>query len=263
MLEIFKYPFMQRAFMVGTILAIVLPCIGLPILLKRLSMMGETLSHASLAGVTVGLCFGMNPLLGSLVACIIAALSIEFIRARLKAYQEISTVTILAAAIGIAGVFTSFLGNTNSISSYLFGSIVTISNEEFYLVLGIAVLLLLVFKVIYNVLYLSIFDAGNAQLLGINVSFVNFVFSFLVALTISIAAKTIGSLIVSSLLVIPVICAMQFSKTYKGTLIFSMGISIVCVYIGLFVSYFYNLRPGSVIVLVAVFGLLAAMYLKK
>lgn len=263
MLSIFQYDFMQRAFIVGTVLAVILPCIGLPILLKRLSMMGDTLSHASLAGVAVGLCFGFNPLLGSVLACVIAGLSIEFIRTRLKAYHEISTVIILAASIGLAGIFTSFTGGSNSISSYLFGSIVTISNQELYLVLGVAAIVLIIYKLIYNKLYLSVFDPASAKLLGIKLKLLNFVFAFLVAVAVSISAKTIGSLIVSSLLVIPVICAMQFTKTYKGTLALSILLSVVFVYAGLFVSYQYNLRPGSVIVLIAVFGLLTAMVIKK
>lgn len=263
MLDIFKYEFMQRAFLVGTILAVILPCIGLPLLLKRLSMMGETLAHSSLAGVAIGLSFGINPLLGSLIACIVAGLSIEFIRNKLKAYQEISTVIILAASIGLAGIFTSISGSANSISSYLFGSIVTISNQEFYLVLIIAVVVLIVFKWVYNMLYLSIFDANAAPLLGINTKMINFIFSFLVAIAVSIAAKTIGSLIVSSLLIIPVICAMQFAKTYKGTLLLSIVLSIVYVYVGLITSYYYNLRPGSVIVLISVAGLLIAMFFRN
>ena len=135
-----------------------LPCIGLPILLKRLSMMGDTLSHASLAGVAIGLCFGFDPLLGSVVACIIAGLSTEILSARLKSYQEISTVIVLAASIGLAGIFTSLAGNSNSISSYLFGSIVTIGDLEFYLVICVAFIVIVTYKLLYNRLYLSVFD---------------------------------------------------------------------------------------------------------
>ncbi|MDU5893629.1 MAG: metal ABC transporter permease, partial [Atopobium minutum] len=236
----FEYEFMQRAFVVGSILAVILPCIGLPILLKRLSMMGDTLSHASLAGVAIGLCFGFDPLLGSVVACIIAGLSTEILSARLKSYQEISTVIVLAASIGLAGIFTSLAGNSNSISSYLFGSIVTIGDLEFYLVICVAFIVIVTYKLLYNRLYLSVFDPQSAPLLGINTNLMSFVFSFLVAITISIAAKTIGSLIVSSLLVVPTITAMQFSKTYCGTLGISMLVSLVAVYAGLYLSYCYN-----------------------
>ncbi|WP_028263387.1 metal ABC transporter permease [Atopobium fossor] len=259
----FEYEFMQRAFIVGSILAGILPCIGLPILLKRLSMMGDTLSHASLAGVAIGLCFGFNPLLGSVVACIVAGLSIEIISARLKAYQEISTVIVLAASIGLAGIFTSLAGNSNSISSYLFGSIVTIGDLEFYLVIAVAALVVSTYKILYNRLYLSVFDPQSAPLLGINTKLLSFVFSFLVAITISIAAKTIGSLIVSSLLVVPVISAMQFSKTYRSTLGISMLLSVLAVYAGLYISYIYNLRPGAVIVLLSVGILIVSLICKR
>ena len=263
MLEVFEYPFMRRAFIVGTLVAIILPCMGLPILLKRLAMMGETLSHASLAGVVIGLCFGINPVFSALTACILAGISVEIIRNKLKAYQEISTPIILATSIGLAGVFTSFAGSGKTISSYLFGSIVTIGDEEFYLVILITAVVLIAFKLIYDRLYLSIFDPAAAKLLGIRTSMLNGIFSFLVAITVSIAVKTIGSMIVSSLLILPVICAMRFAKTYKGTLFLSIGLSLMFVYIGLFLSYFFNLRPGAVIVLIAVAFLILFMLIKK
>lgn len=263
MIDILSYEFMQRAFIVGTLLAVILPCIGLPILLRRLSMMGDTLAHSSLAGVTIGLFMGINPLLGSIVACVIAGLSIEFIRNKLKAYQEISTVIILAAAIGLAGIFTSFIGNANAISSYLFGSIVTISDDEFYLVLIICTIVLIVYKIIYDRLYLLVFDAKVAPILGINVKIINFIFTFLSAIAISISAKTIGSLIVSSLLVIPVICAMQKARTYFTTLFLAIVLSILFVYTGLIISFYANLKPGSVIVLLAVSVLMLMMILNK
>lgn len=200
--EIFSYEFMVRAFVVAGVLALVLPLIGLPMIIKRLSMMGDTLSHSSLAGVAAGLCFGFDPILGAIVACVIAGLSVELIRNRLQAYQEISTVIILAASIGLAGIFSSFGTGGNTISSYLFGSIVTISNLEFYLVIFVAAFVIGIYALIYKQMYLSIFDAKNAEIMQINIKFLNFLYTFLTAITVSIAAKTIGSLIVSSLLVI-------------------------------------------------------------
>lgn len=262
-MEIFYYDFMRRAFVFGSLLAIILPCVGMPILLKRLSAMGDTLAHSSLTGVAIGLCFGFNPLLGSIIACIVAGLSIEFIRNKLKSYQEISTVIILATSIGLAGIFTSFTNNSNSISSYIFGSIVTISDAEFYTVIIISILVLITYKFIYNKLYLIIFDVSNAKILGINVKSINFIITVLSAVAISLSAKTIGSLIVSSLLIIPTICAMQITKTYKNTLILSIILSIIFVYLGLIISYFYNLKPGSVIVLLSVICLITIIIIKK
>lgn len=261
MLDLFAYDFLRRAFIVGGLLAIILPCIGLTVLLKRLSMMGDTLAHASLAGVAFGLLVGLNPLLFAAIACVVAGLGIETIANKLKAYQEISTVIILSAAIGLAGIFSSFTSG-NSFSSYLFGSIVTISDSEFYLVIGIALVVLVVYSLIYKQLYLIVFDSKAAEMLGINQRLINLIFTCLGAVTISVAAKTIGSLIVSSLLVLPVICAMQFTKTYKQTLILSIALSITYVYVGLVASYYFNLKPGSLIVLIAVAALILSMLIK-
>lgn len=263
MLEIFEYDFMRDAFIIGTFIAIILPCVGITIVLKRLSMIGETLSHASLAGLSIGLVAGISPILSAIIACIFAGLSVELIRNKLKAYQEISTVIILAASIGLAGIVTSFVGSNNSISSYLFGSIVTISKEEFYSVIGISLVILIIFSKIYNKLFISVFDPKSAKILGINIKFLNFTMTFLSAVAVSISAKTIGSLIVSSLLVIPVMCAMQITKTYRATLLASILLSIVFVYAGLVISYFYNLRPGSVIVLLSVVVLIIMLIFKK
>lgn len=263
MLAIFEYEFMQRAFIVGTLIGIVLPCIGLPMLLKRLAMIGDSLSHASLAGVTIGLSFGINPLLAAIVACVFAGFSIEAIRYRLKAYQEVSTVIILALGVGLAGIFSGFSGNGNAIGSYLFGSIITISDEEFLVIVITALVVLLMYCLWFKPIFLVVFNPLSARLLGINVKLINFIITVLSAVAIALSAKAIGSLIVSSLLVIPVMTAMQHTKTYKKTLIVAVLLSLMCIYIGLLVSYYFNLKSGSVIVLFAVIGLVVALLLKK
>lgn len=263
MLELFEYGFMRDAFIVGLCLAIILPCMGLTIVLKRLSMIGDTLAHASLTGLTIGLVFGFSPIISAIVACVVAGIGVEVIRNRLGKYQEISTVIILAASIGLAGIFSNLVGSSNAISSYLFGSIVTISRQEFYIVLVMTILIVVVYRYLYLKLYLAVFDSRSAPLLGINMKVLHFMITLLSAITISIAAKTIGSLIVSSLLVIPVICAMQYAKTYKYTLILGIVFSILFVYGGLIISYYYNLRPGSVIVLLAVVTLALSLVMKR
>lgn len=261
-LSIFDYKFMVHAFIVGTLIAIILPCIGLTVVLKRLSLMGETLSHASLAGVAIGLFIGIDPLLGSALACVVAGFGIEFFRTRLKAYQEISTMIMLATAIGLTGIFTSFLSNTNSITSYLFGSIVTVSKQELYLVCCIACIVLISYVILYDRLYLTAFDPFKSDLLGINRKAIDFIFMILTAITVAVSAKTIGSLIVSSLLVIPTTCAMQVTKSYKATLLVSIVFSIIFVHSGLYLSSLLNLKPGAVIVLFAVTTLIILMHRK-
>ena len=144
-MEIFQYAFMRRAFIVGIILAIIIPCIGVTVVLKRLSMMGDALSHSSLAGVTIGLLLGINPVLGAMISCIVAAFGIEIIRKKIPQHAEIAIAIIMSTGIGIAGVLSGFVKNTANFNSFLFGSIVAISDFELYLVIGIGLVVLLAF----------------------------------------------------------------------------------------------------------------------
>ena len=125
-MSIFEYPFMQRAFLVGVLLALIIPCVGIVIVLKRLSMIGDALSHTSLAGVAAGLLFNINPVLGATAACVAAAFGIEAIRKKLPRYAEMSIAIILSAGVGLAGVLSGFVRSAASFNSFLFGSIVAI-----------------------------------------------------------------------------------------------------------------------------------------
>ena len=132
-MEMFKYAFMQRAFIVGILLAAVIPCIGIVVVCKRLSMIGDALSHTSLAGVAIGLILGINPVFTASVTCVLAALGMEGIRRKLPRFSEMSIAITMSAGIGLAGVLSGFVKNTANFNSFLFGSIVAISNEELYL----------------------------------------------------------------------------------------------------------------------------------
>lgn len=262
-MEIFQYAFMQRAFAVGIMLAIIIPCIGVVVVLKRLSMIGDALSHTSLAGIAAGLVMGINPVLGAIVLCIIAAFGIEFIRKKIPKYSEMSIAIIMSAGIGLAGVLSGFVKNAANFNSFLFGSIVAISDFEMVLVAGISFFVLLNFILLYKELFYVAMDERSARLAGIPVNTVNFIFTILTAITVSIAARTVGALIVSSIMVVPVACGMQFGKSYKQTVIYSIISAISFTVIGLFVSYYTKLKPGGTIVLIGVISLLLIIVIKK
>ena len=133
-MSILQYGFMQRAFLVGILLAVITPCIGITIVLKRMSMIGDALSHSSLAGVVLGLILGVNPVAGAVVMCIVAALGIEAIRKKIPRYSEVAISIVMSAGIGLAGVLSGFVENGASLNSFLFGSIVSISEGELALV---------------------------------------------------------------------------------------------------------------------------------
>jgi len=259
---ILKYDFMRRAFIVGILLAFIIPCVGIIVVLKRLSMIGDALSHTSLAGVTAGLVMSINPILGSIIACIIAALGIEVIRKKIPKYAEMSIAIIMSAGVGLAGVLSGFVKNSANFSSFLFGSIVAISNFEMLLVILISCAVMLTFFFLYKELFYIALDERSARLAGIPVKTVNFVFTILTAVTVSVAARTVGALIVSSLMVIPVACAMQFGKSYKQTVIYSVCFAVFFMAAGLYISYYQRLKPGGTIVLIGVICLVFILIIK-
>ena len=262
-MEIFKYAFMQRAFIVGILLAAIIPCIGLVIVCKRLSMIGDALSHTSLAGVAAGLLLGLNPVLTSAAACVVAAIGIEAIRRKIPRFSEMSIAIIMSAGIGLAGVMSGFIKNTANFNSFLFGSIVAISNGELYLVIAVSMAVLLMFLLMYKELFYVSLDEQSARLAGVPVKTVNFLFTVLIAVTVSVAARTVGALIVSSMMVVPVACAMQFGTSYRQTLILAVVLDILFMITGLFAAYYLGLKPGGTIVLVGVLVLILVFVGKR
>lgn len=263
MLEMFEYAFMQKAFLVGILLAIIIPLIGVIVVLKRLSMIGDALSHTSLAGVALGLLLGIDPIIGAVVVCVVAAFSIETIRKKLPRYAEISISIIMSVGIGLASVLTGFIEDGAAFNSFLFGSIVAITDTEVLLVIIVTVIVVATFLLLYKELMFITFDEQGAILAGLPVKKINFVITLLTAITVSVAARSVGALIVSSLMVIPVACAMQIANSYKKTVIYSVLFGVLFTVVGLVLSYYFNLKPGGTIVLTGVVVLIPLMVAKK
>ena len=243
-MEIFQYAFMQRAFVVGLLLAVIIPCVGVIVVFKRLSMIGDALSHMSLAGIA-------------------AALGIEAIRKKIPKYAELSIAIIMSAGIGLAGVLSGYVKNAANFNSFLFGSIVAISDFELVMVAVIGCVVMLAFIFLFKELFFIALDERSARLAGVPVKTINFIFTILTAVTVSIAARTVGALVVSALMVIPVTCAMQFGKSYKQTVVFSIIFALLFTGAGLFTAYYARLKPGGTIVLIGVVCLVLILIVKS
>lgn len=257
--EIFQYDFMRKAILIGIVVGIITPLIGIVIVLKRLSMIGDALSHSSLAGVTAGLMAGINPILGAIVFSVIAGLGIEKVRKKFSNYSEISVAIITSTAIGLAGILSGFIKNSASLNSFLFGSIVAVSDFELYTVIILGLAVILTSFLLYKELFYIIFDEESAKISGIPIRLINFVFMLLTAITISISTRTVGVLIVSSLMVLPIATSMQFSKSYKHTLLNAVLIGVITSVLGIILSYYLDLRPGGTIILANVLVLAVTM----
>ena len=246
--NIFQYAFMQRAFVVAVIIAVIAPCIGVSIVLKRLSAIGDATSHSALAGIAFGLLIG------------IAVIGIEVFRKSFGKYSEIATVVVMSAGIGLTAVLSGFITNgSTNINSFLFGSIVAITDFELYLTIGLGIAVIITSILLYKELFFVTFDEEAAKLAGVPVGGINLVLMLLTAVTVSVASRIVGALMISSLLVIPVAAAMMIAKSYKQTIWWSIAFAEFFTVAGLFISYYLDLRPGGTIVLLGVVFLIVIM----
>ncbi len=215
------YEFMRIALVVGILLGISIPLVGSTAVFKRLSASGDALAHSSLAGVAIGLAAGLNPLIISIIACVVSFLIIEIIRKRFAKYSELGVAVVLSLSVGLAGILMNY-SKTGNIESYLFGSILLVNNLELYLAIGMTVLVIIFYVLFHSQIFSYIYNESEAKVQGVKVGALNFVQSLLLSLVIAISAKTIGSLVVSSLIAIPVASSLQLKLGYKMTLVTSV-----------------------------------------
>jgi zinc transport system permease protein len=252
MLEIFQYDFMLRAFAAGLMIAILAPAIGIFLVVKRYSLLADTLSHVSLVGVALSALVGINPMVGALITSSVAALGIEELRTRRKLFGESLLALVLSGSLALAIILFGFTrGQSANLLSILFGSITTVTSFDLWLigVFGLAVLgiVLAGFKTFFLVAY----DEELARANGVPVRLLNAVLVILAAITVSLSLRIVGTLLVGALMVIPVLTATQFKQSFSRTFRIALVISVLSVVIGLFTSFYFDLPSGGSIVLMS------------
>ncbi len=264
MLEILQYGFMQRALVAGIVIGLLCPLIGIFIVLRRMSLIGDSLSHVALSGVAAGILAGVYPLGMSLIFSVFAALSIEKLRKSYEEYAEISIAIILSTGIGLAVVLISFAKSFNvDLFGYLFGSITTVLPRDIWLILILGGIMIVTIRLLYKELFYIAFDEVSAKLAGIPVGYINLLFIILIATTITLSMRIVGVLLVSSLMVIPVATSMQIAKSFKETTILSIIFAEISVILGIVIAYYLELASGGTIVLVSVLLLLMVLGIKN
>ena len=260
-MEIFHYSFILRGFEVGIIIGLIAPLLGIFLVLRRYSLIADTLSHVSLAGVAIGLLTKISPIISAVFTTVIASLFIERLRASRKVYGESALAIFLSGSLAVAVVLIGLAhGFTVDLFSYLFGSITTVTASDVFLiaVLGIVVIgLLLRF---YKELLTISFDEDTAKVIGIPVKRINTMFTILAALTVAISMPVIGVLLVSALIVIPVVASLQLKRGFSQTVLCAEAISVVSVISGITASFYLNLPTGGTIVLISL-GFFGACWL--
>ncbi len=261
--EFLNYTFMQRALLAGNMVGVIAPLVGVFLSLRRLSLIGHTLSHVALAGVALGLFLGFFPVYTAIIVSIIAALAIEKLRRDYRDYAELSLAIILAAGLGLATILISASRQSAGIHSYLFGSISLVGTRDIYMILPLAlVIIAVILKYYYGFFYLA-FNENEAWLAGGPVRALNIVFMVIVSITVALAIRVVGTLLIASLITIPVAAGIQIAWSFKSTIWLSLFFSLMAVNLGLIFSFYYNLAPGGTIIMAGVVILLLVLTGKK
>lgn len=247
-----SYNFMQNALFVSVFISILCPCIGIFLVLRRYSMIGDTLSHASLAGVTIGLICGQNPVLGAFLFTSFCGALIEFLRSYFKKYTDLILTVVLSLSVGTAITIISSGKLHANADSFLFGSILTVTKFDMAMVLILSLISVLTLIVLYHQMIYIAYDEEAAKVAGVRVRLINYVFSILVASAISISIRIVGVLVLSSMIALPVATALQLEKGFRHTFLFSIVFSFLDIMLGLFLSYYLNVAPGGFTALVSV-----------
>lgn len=262
--EILTYEFMQKALLGGLLIGVSTSLIGVFLVLKRLSLLGDSFAHASFGGIALGFVLNINPILTAIAFVTVASLGIDKLINKVKLYGESAIALILSFGMAFALVL---IGATNkldiNIFSYLFGSILTISKVDIIISATILCLILIFYKISYKNLVYSTFNNDVARVRHKRTDMIDKIFIVLSAITIVIATRAVGILLISALIVIPSLIGLNLSKSLKQTLVIASISSVIGIYLGIFFAYHFNLPAGGTIVLSLLSLFLFSLLIKK
>lgn len=255
--EILQYGFMVRALAAGVVVAVICPLIGVFLVLRRLSLIADTLSHVALAGVALGLLTGASPVLGALAVALAGAVGVERLRASGRLFGESALAVFLSGGFALAAVLLSLArGFTVDLFAFLFGSITTVEPGDLWVIGGLGVVVAAAVGLLYRDLFAITFDEEAARVAGLPVSGLNLLLAVLTALVVVVSMRIVGVLLVSAMIVIPTITSQQLARSFRQTLWLGVAFGVAAVVLGLVAAYYLDLAAGGAIVLVSL-GLFA------
>ncbi|MDQ0161324.1 metal ABC transporter permease [Aeribacillus alveayuensis] len=270
--NIFQYEFLQNAFLSGILIGFIAPLLGVFIVVRRLSLIADALSHVTLAGIAASLLLSkkvlilssLNPIYLGMGFSVTGALFIEKLRTVYKHYEELAIPIILSTGIGLGVIFISIADGFNTdLFSYLFGSVSAVTRTDLYVIIMVAIIVLLFIVLFFKELFNLSFDEEHAIVSGIPAKWIHFLFIVTVALVISASLRIVGILLVSSLMTLPVAASIRLAKGFRQTVILSVIFGEIAVLSGLFLAYFLDLAPGGTIVVLSVLILIISILFTK
>ena len=252
--EMFSYAFLVRAFIVGALVSVCAALLGVSLVLKRYSMIGDGLSHVGFGSLALAAALNMAPLTVSIPVVVAAAFLLLRLseNSKIKGDAGIAIISTGSLAVGVV-IISQTTGMNTDVSNYLFGSILAMAKTDVYLSIALSVIVLVLFILFYNKLFAITFDETFAKASGIKTGMYNMLIAFLTALTIVLGMRMMGALLISSLIIFPALSSMRIFKKFKSVVVCSAIISILCFFIGVVISYLYATPTGASVVVVNIF----------
>lgn len=249
--EALRYAFIQRAIIAGLFMALGCSCLGVFLVLRRFSLIGDGLAHVSFAAVALGLLFRTQPILVSIPLVGLASLLIFKLNEKAAVYGDTAIGLVSSFGIALGVIIASTAGGFNvDLFSYLFGNILSVSSFEVWMTVIISLIVALIVILFYHDLFAITFDEEYAKVSGINVSLVNRILILLTSLIVVLGIKIVGTMLVSSLIILPAAAALQVVKSFRSTIVLAGIFAVTSVILGIFISYILNLPSGATIVMV-------------
>lgn len=270
--SILHYDFLQNAFLSGIIIGVIAPLLGVFIVVRRLSLIADALSHVTLAGIAGSLYLSqsvaafatLNPIYLGILSAVGGSVLIERLRRLYKHFEELAIPIIMSAGLGLSAIFISLAqGFSTDLFSYLFGSVSAVSRQDLWIVLGIAILVIAFTNLFFKELFVLSFDEEYAKASGLPAKTVHLLFMVVTALVIAASMRIVGILLVSSLITLPVAASIRIAKGFKQTIFFAILFGELAVIIGLMTAFYLNLAPGGTIVVTSILILLLVILGKK
>lgn len=271
LIDFLQFNFLRYTLYTGLLIGLIAPLLGSFLVVRRLSLLADALSHVTLAGIAFGLfiekqflAITLSPLYSGMTFSVLGAIAIEKLRDVYKSYAEIGIPIILSGGVGLSVVFISLANGFNTdLFNYLFGSVSAISKNDLYVIITISVIVLLTVFILYKELVTLSFDEEHAIASGLHAKWIHFIFIVLTALVIAASIRIVGILLVSALMTIPVATSMRIAKSFKQLILYAIIFAELSVIGGLISGYYFNIPPGGTIVILAIIILLIVMMIRK
>ena len=263
-LEALSYGFMQKALIAGIAVGLICSFMGTFLVLRRYSLFGDGIAHVAFGGISVGLFLGVFPLWTAFIVSIFGGLGLQKLRQSTKISGDSAVAVVLVSGLAVGVILVSSSGGFSvDLSSFLFGSILLISQEDTIMILALSAGIIATLTIMQKQFLHLTFNEEQAKLSGMRTTLLNYAFVVLASITVVTSMRLVGILLISALIVIPNITAMMFGKGFKKTVLISMSISVISVVSGILLSYALNVAPSGTIVVIAVGILIGTLVLKS